>query len=256
MGGAGPGVGRACAAAFRQAGANLVVAARDAGRLATMANELSAEPGSGEVLAQAFDLADLASCAQLVEQVVGSFGRIDTLVNVATSGGDGTTIDEVEGDWATWRQAFEVNVLGTLELSRLAAREMRRNTSTDGDNGSIVQIGTVGTHSLPTRRARYTATKQAMVTASLTLAKELGPAGIRVNVVTPGFITGAPLDAMLQSIATRSGDPVETVSRRMAGSAALRRHVDPVDVAHAVLFLAGPGARNITGVEPPVTAGL
>ncbi|HEY6474300.1 MAG TPA: SDR family oxidoreductase, partial [Acidimicrobiales bacterium] len=112
-----------------------------------------------------------------------------------------------------------------------------------------------GTHALPARRARYTATKQAMVTASLTLAKELGPAGVRVNVVTPGFITGAPLDAMMQSIATRTGESVENVSRHMAGGAALRRHVDPADVANAVLFLAGPGARNITGVELPVTAG-
>jgi NAD(P)-dependent dehydrogenase (short-subunit alcohol dehydrogenase family) len=192
-----------------------------------------------------------------VDQVLARLGRVDVLVNVATSGGDQTTIDEVEPDWASWRQAFEVNVLGTLELSRLAARAMSHNGATDGDGdgGSIVQIGTVGTHALPERRARYTATKQAMVTASLTLAKELGPAGIRVNVVTPGFITGAPLDAMMHSIATRTGDTLESVSRRMAGGAALRRHVDPADVANAVLFLAGPGARNITGVELPVTAG-
>ncbi len=255
MAGAGPGVGRACAAAFRKAGANVVVAARDTGRLATMATELSAEPGSGEIRAMALDLGNLASCAALVEQVRAHFGRIDVLVNVAASGGDQATIDEVESNWASWRQAFEVNVLGTLELSRLAARAMSQDGRTDGDGGSIVQIGTVGTHALPARRARYTATKQAMVTASMTLAKELGPAGIRVNVVTPGFITGEPLDAMMQSIATRTGDSVETVSRHMAGSAALRRHVDPADVAEAVLFLAGPGARNITGVELPVTAG-
>ena len=57
---------------------------------------------------------------------------------------------------------------------------------------SIVQIGTVGRTRSRKGRARYTATKQAMVTASLTLAKELGPAGVRVNVVTPGFVTGAP----------------------------------------------------------------
>ena len=94
-----------------------------------------------------------------------------------------------------------------------------------------------------------------MVTASLTLAKELGPANIRVNVVTPGFMTGTPLDAMMQSIAARTGDPPRTCPVRMARGAALRRHVDPADVANAVLFLAGPGARNITGVELPVTAG-
>jgi NAD(P)-dependent dehydrogenase (short-subunit alcohol dehydrogenase family) len=94
-----------------------------------------------------------------------------------------------------------------------------------------------------------------MVTASLTLAKELGPANVRVNVVTPGFTTGEPLSAMIGSIATRTGESPDDVSARMAAGAALRRHVDPQDVAAAVVFLAGPGARNITGVELPVTAG-
>jgi NAD(P)-dependent dehydrogenase (short-subunit alcohol dehydrogenase family) len=264
--GAGPGVGRACAAAFREAGANVVVAARDAERLATMAAELSAEPGIGQVIPMVLDLGDLGSCAKLVDQVLERLGRIDILVNVATTGGDQTTIDEVEPDWASWQRAFEVNVIGTLELSRLAARAMSRTSDGAGsaeggsiiqsaEGGSIIQIGTVGTHALPARRARYTATKQAMVSASLTLAKELGPTGIRVNVVTPGFITGAPLDAMVSSIAARTGESADDVSRHMAAGAALRRHVDPGDVAAAVLFLAGPGARNVTGVELPVTAG-
>ncbi len=141
------------------------------------------------------DVADTASCRSLVEDVLDQFGRLDVLVNVATFGGDHQPIDEA--DWDAWRRAFEVNVVGTLELSRWAGRAMRA-----GGGGSIVQIGTQGTHALPPGRARYTATKAAMVSASLTLAKELGPWGVRVNVVTPGFTTGAPLDAM---IATAGG---------------------------------------------------
>jgi NAD(P)-dependent dehydrogenase (short-subunit alcohol dehydrogenase family) len=251
--GAGPGVGRACAAALHRAGADVVVAARDTERLAAMATELAAGPGGGQVVPLALDLGDLASCAHLVEQVLAHLGRIDVLVNVATSGGDQATIDEVEADWESWRRAFEVNVIGTLELSRLAARAMHETGDEDG--GSIIQIGTVGTHALPARRARYTATKQAMVSASLTLAKELGPTGVRVNVVTPGFISGAPLDAMTETIAARTGESAADVSRRMAAGAALGRHVDPVDIANAVVFLAGPGARNITCTELAVTAG-
>ncbi len=250
--GAGPGIGRACAAALRRAGANVVVAARDTSRLATLATELCAEPGA-RVVPLELDLGDLASCAHLIEQVRERLGRIDVLVNVATAGGDQATIDEVEGDWETWRRAFEVNVIGTLELSRLAARAMRENNDEEG--GSIIQIGTFGTHALPSGRARYTATKQAMVSASLTLAKELGSTGVRVNVVTPGFVSGAPLDAMMESVAARTGAPAGEVSRRMAAGAALGRHVDPADIADAVVFLAGPGARNVTGAELPVTAG-
>jgi NAD(P)-dependent dehydrogenase (short-subunit alcohol dehydrogenase family) len=87
------------------------------------------------------------------------------------------------------------------------------------------------------------------------MAKELGRSHVRVNVVTPGFTAGAPLNAMIDSIAIRTGESADEVSARLATGASLRRHVDPTDVAEAVVFLAGPGARNITGVELPVTAG-
>jgi NAD(P)-dependent dehydrogenase (short-subunit alcohol dehydrogenase family) len=156
-----------------------------------------------------------------------------------------------EADWASWRHAFEVNVVGTLELSRLAARSMAEN-----GGGSIVQVGTFGTHALPPGRARYTATKAAMVSASLTLAKELGPSNVRVNVVTPGFVSGPALDSMVDATAARTGRPATDVARGFGASAALGRHVEPADVAAAVAFLAGPGARHITGIELPVTAGL
>ncbi len=246
--GAGPGIGRACASALGLAGADIVVAARTEERLHTLARELEAETGR-TVQPLAVDLADLWSCRALIRRTVEQLGRIDVLVNVATAGGEQQTVDEA--DWASWRSAFEVNVVGTLELSRLAARAM---TETGG--GSIVQVGTFGTHALPPGRARYTATKAAMVAASLTLAKELGPSNVRVNVVTPGFVSGPGLNAMIDATAARTGRPATDIAQRLSASAALGRHVEPADVAAAVAFLAGPGARHITGVELPVTAGL
>jgi NAD(P)-dependent dehydrogenase (short-subunit alcohol dehydrogenase family) len=245
--GAGPGVGRACAEALGRAGANVVVAARHATRLAELADEVARATGR-PVQPVAADIAELGSPQRLVDAAVDRFGTLDVLVNVATSGGEHGRIGDA--DWSAWRQAFEVNVIAIMELSRLAGRAM---AATGG--GSIIQIGTVGTHSLPAGRACYTATKAAMVAASLTLAKELGPSNVRVNVVTPGFISGGPLDALLEGMAQRAESSVEDASRRLAASAALGRHVDPADVAAAVLFLAGPGARNVTGVELPVTAG-
>jgi NAD(P)-dependent dehydrogenase (short-subunit alcohol dehydrogenase family) len=212
-----------------------------------MARALQDETGR-VVAPHHLDVADTASCRSLVEDVVDQFGRLDVLVNVATFGGEPEPIDEA--DWEGWRRAFEVNVIGTLELSRCAGRAMRA-----GGGGSIVQIGTLGTHALPPGRARYTATKAAMVSASLSLAKELGPWGVRVNVVTPGFTTGAPLDALITERADRHGVSVEQASAELAESAWLRRHVEPADVAEAVVFLSGPGARAITGTELPVTAG-
>jgi len=93
------------------------------------------------------------------------------------------------------------------------------------------------------------------VSASMTLAKELGSVNVRVNVVTPGYTTGPNLDALFGGIAERTGETLEEVSARFARTAALRRHVDPSDVAEAVVFLASERGRNITGIELAVTAG-
>ncbi len=245
--GAGPGIGKACAVAFAEAGADVVVAARRAEPLAELAAEVAAQTGR-RIEPIVADLGDVDSCRALVDAAVQRLGGIDALVTVATAGNGQVTIDEA--DWDVWRRAFEVNVVGTFELSRAAARSM----ATRG-GGAIVHISTFGTHALPPRQASYTATKQAAASASRTLAKELGPANIRVNVVTPGYTTGAPLDALFQKVADRSGETLAQVSARYARTAALRRHVDPEDIAEAVLFLCSPRGAAITGVEIPVTAG-
>ena len=88
--GAGPGIGRACAAALRREGADVVVAARDAARLEAMASEMAGRPSrpGPQVVPIAFDFADLASCRALVDETLDRLGRIDILVNVATAGGE------------------------------------------------------------------------------------------------------------------------------------------------------------------------
>lgn len=230
------------------AGADVVVAARDHERLASLAHDVSAASGR-QTLALPADLADTASCTQVVEATVEHFGRIDMVVNVATlSGGRHALVDL---DWDVYRDAFAVNVVGTMEISRSAARHMSRQEA----GGSIVQISTLNTHALLTHMAAYSSTKLAMVAASKVLAKELGPQGVRVNIVTPGYTETAPLRAYFERTAERLGTTPEEVSAEASASAALRRHVTPDDIAAAVLFLSSPEARNITGVELPVDAG-
>ena len=244
--GAGPGVGRACATAFAREGAAVVVGARRREPLAALAADVAAGTGA-RVVPVEVDLADRASCGRFVEQAIADCGGVDVLVNVATSGGGGRIDD---GDWDQWQRAFDVNVVGTLEVSRLAARSMAGR-----GGGAIVQIGTHGSHTTPPGLGAYAATKQAMMTASWTLAKELGPSGVRVNVVTPGYITGEGLDGIIATRSARTGRSADEVSSELASTAALRRHVDPDDVAEAVLFLSTSRSRTITGVELPVTAG-
>jgi NAD(P)-dependent dehydrogenase (short-subunit alcohol dehydrogenase family) len=245
--GAGPDVGRACAMAYAREGATVVVGARRLGPLEELASEVARETGA-RVVPHVVDLADQGSCGRFVARAIAECGRVDALVNVATAGGSGGRIDE--GDWEGWQLAFDVNVVGTLEISRLAARSM-----VEHGGGTIVQIGTQGAHSTPPGSGAYNATKRAMMTASLVLAKELGSKNVRVNVVTPGYITGAGLDSLIERRAARTGRSEEDVSAELASTAALRRHVSPEDIAEAVLFLSTPRSANITGVELPVTAG-
>ena len=245
--GAGPGIGRACALAFARAGADVVVAARREAPLRALADEVAAATGRA-VAPVVADLGDVASCRALIDTAVERFGGVDVLVAVATAGGGRTPV--AEADWDHWRHSFEVNVVGTLEVAGAASASMAAR-----GGGSIVLVSTFGTHALPPRQAAYTATKQAMVSAARTMAKEVGRDDVRVNVVTPGYTTGDNLDALFQGLADRTGESLEEVSARMAKTAALRRHVDPEDIAEAVLFLSSDRARNITGVEIPVTAG-
>ncbi len=245
--GAGPGIGRACALAYAEAGCDVVVAARRPEPLQALAAEVAGLTGRS-VEPVVADLADLDSCVALVDAAVARFGGVDALVTVATAGGGQIPIDGA--DWDHWRWSFEVNVIGTLEVSRAAARSMAER-----GGGAIVNVGTFGTHSLPARQAAYTSTKQAVLSASKTLAKEVGPAGTRVNFVTPGYVEGDNLDQLFQGVADRTGETVDAVSARMAKTAALRRHVTAEDIAETVLFLCSERGRGITGVEIPVTAG-
>jgi len=113
--GAGPGIGRACAELFVASGARVVVGARNEERLHALASELGVE-------AVQFDMSDVGSCRALIDTTIERFGGVDVLVNVATHGGGRDPIDGT--DWNDWRRAFEVNVIGALELSRSAARSM------------------------------------------------------------------------------------------------------------------------------------
>ncbi|MEM9177022.1 MAG: SDR family oxidoreductase, partial [Myxococcota bacterium] len=120
---------------------------------------------------------------------------------------------------------------------------------------SIVNIGTLATTALQPQNGEYSSTKLAMVGLSKTLAREMGSQNVRVNVVTPGYTTGEPLDALFEAMGAHAGITGEEMSDRIARGVTLKRHVDPDDVAEACVYLGSDRARNVTGVELHVTAG-
>ena len=245
--GAGPGIGRATALKFAEDGANVVLAARRAEPLEAMAAELAKQTGR-RILAVPADLKNLDDCRRIVARTVEAMGRVDALVNVATHPHQRASIAEM--DWKAYAESFQLNVAGTMTVCGEAALRM---AETGG--GSIINIGTLATTVLQPKMAEYSSTKIAMIAASKTLAREMGPKNVRVHVVTPGYTTGEPLDRLFEQMAAGMKITPEEMSRRLAKSAVLERHVDPEDIAEACLFLASDRARNITGIELHVTAG-
>jgi NAD(P)-dependent dehydrogenase (short-subunit alcohol dehydrogenase family) len=225
-----------------------MVVARRAEALEALADEVGRATGRRAIAFRA-DIGEREARVALVESCVARLGRIDALVNVATAPSPRATIREM--DWEGYLETLQFNVVATMHLCGLVADRMIAG----GHDGAIVNIGTLNSTTMLPKFARYTTSKAAMVVASKTLAREVGPAGIRVNVVTPGFTTGAGLDAMFAQMAERGGGDAAELSARAARSAALQRHVDPEDIAEAVLFLVSGRGRNVTGVELHVNAG-
>ncbi|MGW9207182.1 SDR family NAD(P)-dependent oxidoreductase [Embleya sp. NPDC055664] len=245
--GAGAGIGRASALALARDGADLVLAARRPEPLRELADEIRELTGR-RVLAVPTDLADQGACRALVDTAARESGRVDVVVNVATYNPSGR-LEELDPD--EFRRAFEINVLGVLAVSRAALPHLRAV-----GGGSIVQISSEAPRAKLVGLGAYAATKAAMEVASGVLAKEVGPDGIRVNVVVAGYTENAKLAGCIADIAARREVPESEVRAELTRSSALRRITRPEDIADAVAFLASDRARAITGTVVPVTSGV
>lgn len=245
--GAGEGIGLATAVALAGEGMDLVLGARREGPLRELADRVTERTGR-KVLAVPTDIADRDQCHALVAAAADRLGRVDAVVNVATYNPSGR-VEELDRD--EFRRAFDVNVLGVLEVSRAALPYMRAV-----GGGAIVQISTEAPRLKLPYMAAYSSTKMAMEIASATLAREVGKDNVRVNVVVAGYTDNAKLAAYLEDVARRRGTTAEAVREEFAASAALRRITQPEDIAEAVLFLVSPRSRAITGTVTHVTSGV
>ena len=161
------------------------MAARRSEYLDSVVTELVALGARG--LAVPTDMGDLEQSRALAEQVAAHFGRIDVVVGSAAKGGPNHTI--MNADLRDWQEAWQVNVLGQLELARAAIPHLRAV-----GGGAIVMVSTLAVRAINAGQGAYAATKSALTVAAQTLAKEVGPDGIRVNIVVPGFVPGPNTD--------------------------------------------------------------
>jgi NAD(P)-dependent dehydrogenase (short-subunit alcohol dehydrogenase family) len=245
--GAGNGIGRATALALARAGAQVAAVDVDAGAAKATA-AAAAALGAGS-LALDTDVGDLAAIDRMVERVMAGFGRIDILVNNAGVTRRAYIMDLTEQDWD---RIMRVNAKGVFFCLQRVAREMIPRRS-----GTIINIASIaGKGYAGTSNAIYAASKGSVISLTRTAALQLARHDINVNAICPGITVTALSEANLAIRARDEGLSVEEMTRRRNAVIPLGRANEPEDVAALAVFLASPGARNITGQSLNVDGGV
>jgi len=244
--GVGAGLGREVARGALRDGARVVLAARTEAALEQAAKEL--DPSGERVAWRRTDITRAEDCAALVSHAAERFGRVDAMVQVAAyEGAFGGLMDT---DFERWRRSFDTNVLGSLTLLRALVPELRK-----AGGGSVVLVGSQSMYKPQLPQAGYAASKGALLSAMYYLADELGPEGIRVNMVVPSWMWGPPVEAFVKLRAKSEGKSQDEVVGEIAGRIPLRHIVPDEDVAEAALLLLSDRARGITGQALMVNGG-
>jgi NAD(P)-dependent dehydrogenase (short-subunit alcohol dehydrogenase family) len=245
--GGGQGIGRASALALAEAGAQVAVADIDRQGAETTAEAImSAQRRS---LAIEADVGDLSQIDRMVRAALEQFGRIDILLNNAGVTRRADIMDVTEADWD---RIHRVNAKGVFFCLQRVAREMIPRRS-----GRIINIASIaGKGYIGSSNVAYAASKGAVISMTRLAALQLGKHNINVNAICPG-VTRTPLsDANLRVRAQQEGISIEEMEQRRDAVIPLQRANDPEDIAAMVVFLASPGARNITGQSFNVDGGL
>jgi 3-oxoacyl-[acyl-carrier protein] reductase len=233
--GAGRGIGRAIALRFAAEGADIVCVSRTAANSEKVAEEVRAL--GRKAWAEAVDVADAAAVAAAGEKILAAAGRLDILVNNAGVTRDGLLMRMSEEDWDA---VLDTNLKGAFLVTKAFARAMTRQRS-----GRIINISSVIGLRGNAGQCNYAASKAALFGFTKSMARELASRNITVNAIAPGFtetdMTGALTEAMRAEI-------LKAVPLGSFGQ--------PEDIAQAALFLAGPGARYITGQILTVDGGM
>ena len=232
--GAGTGLGAATAIGLARRGANIAVNYSSSAEAAEKVAEACRGEGVKAFSVKA-SVAEFADCQRLVAETVETLGGVDVLVNNAgvTKMADQNNLDALDAE--DFERIYRVNVIGAYQMVRAA----RAALEVSGE-GAVVNVSSIaGMRGMGSSMA-YAASKGALNTLTLSLARTLGPK-IRVNAVCPGYIASGWF--------TKWGDKdaEDAVARNVAQTTPLQRIATPEDIAELIMFLASPASRNITG---------
>jgi NAD(P)-dependent dehydrogenase (short-subunit alcohol dehydrogenase family) len=240
--GGGTGIGAAIASRLAGLGAAVAITGRRAGLLEEQVSEI--EAGGGKAIAVPCDSATEAGVEGLFRQVEEMFGPVTILVNNAAIAGPVAPI--WEQDLAGWDETVRINLTGPWLCSRAAARQMILQRS-----GKIVTIGSVSGKRPLAARTPYCATKIGLIGLTRTLALELGPYNINVNLISPGAVN----TPRLAELAEKYNVSLDDIIKGSAEKRCLNRIPSAQSIANMVEFLATDKGKDITGIDITVDAG-
>ncbi len=238
--GGGSGIGKGVATAVVAAGGNAMLVGRNADRLSSAADEITALGGSGSVLYEPADVTNEDEVARVVEAATAWTGRLYGVVHCA--GGSETIGPITQMDSDAWRRTVDLNVNGSMYLLKHAAREM-----VSGGGGSFVGISSIAASNTHRWFGAYGVTKAAVDHLMQLAADELGASWVRVNCIRPGLIRTDLVVPITES---------PELSADYAAITPIPRQGEVEDIANTAVFLLSDAASYITGQVINVDGGV
>jgi 3-oxoacyl-[acyl-carrier protein] reductase len=241
------GIGRATALALSAEGCQVVCCSRHLDEVMSTAEEIARETGQ-KVLAFEVDLTVPEQIEKLVIRSREALGTIDILINNCGGPPPGqfTALDE-----QSWKNAYDTTLMSTVRLTRYVLPDMRTSAW-----GRIINMTSISVKQPVDGLILSNAFRAGVAGMSKTLAGELGPEGITVNTVAPGFTMTQRLQSLFEARARERGVPIDLLLDQALEPIPLHRFAEPDEIASAVLFLASEQAKYITGTILPVDGGF
>jgi NAD(P)-dependent dehydrogenase (short-subunit alcohol dehydrogenase family) len=236
--GVGPGLGRQAALALAAHGGDIVLAARRQANLDSVLAELKAM--GARAIAVPTNIVESDACARLMSAAVEEFGGVDVLVNNAFRPDVFQGFEDV--DLTVWRKIMDVNVFGSLQMTRAALPHLRER-----GGGSVVMVASMVARQPQPGQGGYAISKGALLTATRVLAYELGPSNVRVNAVVPGWMAGPSVDIYIDMTSSGRGVEPQVVVDELNARVPLGRIPRDEDVAGSIVYLASDLSAAMTG---------
>jgi 3-oxoacyl-[acyl-carrier protein] reductase len=240
------GLGAATALQFSKEGAQVAICSRSEDRITARAQAIAAETG-GRVVPLVGDVSDPDDATALVAEAVEALGGLDVLVTNA-GGPPSGSFDSL--DAVTWEQAAQLTLFSTVNLIQTALPHLR-----ESQHAAILTITSYSAKQPIPNLVLSNSLRGAVIGLTKTLANEVGPDGVRVNSIMPGWTQTERVEELMSARAAQNNSSMDAEIRAQTAAIPLHRMASPEEFANVAAFLCSPAASYIHGAMIPVDGG-